>query len=117
MGHPVQAELERIKGYIKKVKAVSLEGEKRSADEKRQLSLNAAAASRFISAALAPPANGAGGASASASHAPPATDVMEADGAGAGAGVDQDSEDARAATAAATAAAAAEASHVASGLR
>ena len=54
VGHPVQGELERIKGYIKKLKAVSQENEKRGQAEQRQLTLNQGAASRFIAAALAP---------------------------------------------------------------
>ncbi|KAL1515950.1 hypothetical protein AB1Y20_002564 [Prymnesium parvum] len=51
--HPVHAELERIKGYIKKLKAVSQAEERRGAAEQRQLTLDQQAAARFVSHALA----------------------------------------------------------------
>ena len=60
--HPVLAELERIKGYIRKVRAASQEAEA----SQRQASLNASAAKRFIVHALGGPSGsdasaGAGG--------------------------------------------------------
>ena len=60
--HPVREELERVKEYIRKVKQVTQTAEKRTQEEQRQITLNAAAASRFITAALAsdkPPSVGA----------------------------------------------------------
>lgn len=50
--HPVRNELERVKGYIRKVKEASQAAEKASVEEKRQLTLNSSAAHRFITHAL-----------------------------------------------------------------
>ena len=50
--HPVRDELERVKAYIRKVKEVSQANDQRTEDEQRQVTLNAAAAQRFITHAL-----------------------------------------------------------------
>eukprot|EP00966_Prymnesium_polylepis_P138009 3188783-Prymnesium_polylepis.1 len=79
-GHPVQGELERIKNYIKKLKMVSQEREKRSQGEQRQLVLNQDAAARFITSALAPPAADAAPAAAGGSADEPMAEEAEAAG-------------------------------------
>jgi exosome complex protein LRP1 len=53
--HPVMEELERVKTYIRKVKEVTKETEMDADASKRQLSLNASAAQRFIAHALGGP--------------------------------------------------------------
>lgn len=53
--HPVMEELERVKAYIRKVRNVSKEAEEKADTSKRQISLNATAAQRFIAHALAAP--------------------------------------------------------------
>ena len=50
--HPVRDELERVKAYIRKVKEVSQANDQRTEDEQRQVTLNAAAAQRFITHSL-----------------------------------------------------------------
>lgn len=75
--HPVMEELERVKTYIRKVKEVTKETQTETDASKRQLSLNASAAQRFIAHALGGPEALSSGGARTVAGATSATAVEE----------------------------------------